>query len=407
MDEPALFLQSANAILGNERRRNMNTNTKRSIKQLALAMLLTTFAVAGCGGGQKAAPGPTASGNQAKIGVVSYLTGAGAAYGEAIRQGLELARDEINASNKLKIELLFEDSKGEKNEAINAVNKLVHKDNVIAIIGPTLSGEMFAVGPIASQAGVPIMGTSTTAEGITEIGDTVFRNSLPESLAIPHAVKKAKETFKLKKVAVMYSNNNDWAVSGFKTFEQSMKANNIEAIAIETFADKDTDFSAQLTKIAALKPDAVMVSGLYQEAALIMKKAREIGITVPFVGNNGFNSPQLIKSAGKAADGAIVASPWFPGKDDAKVKKFVAAYKAKYNREPDQFAAQAYDALHIMASALEKAGTTTDRKKLKESLTTIKDFPGVTGKFAFDAKRNPAMDVTVLVVKDGQFTEMK
>lgn len=407
MDDPALFSESAKSIFGNERRRTMKTNRRSVIKLVAVAMFMTTFAVTGCGGGQKAAPGSAGSGNQAKIGVVSYLTGAGAAYGEAIRQGLELARDEINASSKLKIELLFEDSKGEKNEAINAVNKLVHKDNVIAIIGPTLSGEMFAVGPIASQAGVPIMGTSTTAEGITEIGDTVFRNSLPESLAIPHAVKKAKEKFGLKKVAVMYSNNNDWAVSGFKTFEQSMKENGIEAVAVETFADKDTDYSAQLTKIAALKPDAVMVAGLYQEAALIMKKAREIGMTVPFVGNNGFNSPQLIKSAGKAADGAIVASPWFPGKDDAKVKSFVAAYKAKYNKEPDQFAAQAYDALYIMASALEKAGTTTDRKKLKESLTTIKDFPGVTGKFAFDAKRNPAMDVTVLVVKDGQFTEMK
>jgi branched-chain amino acid transport system substrate-binding protein len=220
-------------------------------------------------------------------------------------------------------------------------------------------------------------------------------------------VKKAKEKFGLKKVAIMYSNNNDFAVSGFKTFEQSVKENGMEVLTIETFADKDTDYSAQLTKIASLKPDAVMVAGLYQEAALILKKAREIGITVPFVGNNGFNSPQLIKSAGKAADGSIVASPWFPGKDDAKVKKFIAAYKAKYNKEPDQFAAQSYDAMYIMASALEKAGTTNDRKKLKESLATIKDFQGVTGKFAFDAKRNPAMDATVLLVKDGQFTELK
>ena len=115
----------------------------------------------------------------------------------------------------MKIELAFEDSKGEKNEAINAANKLIHKDNVVAIIGPTLSGEMFAAGPIANQSGVPVMGTSTTAEGITEIGDFIFRNALPESLAIPHAVKKSKEKYNLKKVAVMYSNNNDWAVSGF------------------------------------------------------------------------------------------------------------------------------------------------------------------------------------------------
>lgn len=370
---------------------------------------LMIMGLVGCGNDSKPAASvnaPTGAAS-AKIGVISYLSGGGAAYGEAIRQGLELARDEINAQGKVKIELIFEDSKGEKNEAINAANKLIHKDNVVAIVGPTLSGELFAIGPITNQAGVPIMGTSITAEGITEIGDYVFRNSLPESLAIPHAVKKAKEKYGLKKVAVMYSNNNEWAVSGFKTFEKSLKENGIETVAVETFADKDTDFSAQLTKIATLKPDAIMVASLYQEAALILKKAREIGIDVPVVGNNGFNSPQLIKSAGKTADGSIMASPWFPGKDDATVKKFVANFKAKFNKEPDQFSAQAYDGLKIIAAALEKSGSTTDRQKLRDNLATIKDFPGVTGKFAFDAKRNPAMDVTVLIIKDGQFVELK
>ena len=385
----------------------MSSKMKKWTVGVMVAMM--ALVVVGCGNDSKPAAtgGAPANAASAKIGVIAYLSGGGAAYGEAIRQGLELARDEINTQGKTKIELVFEDSKGEKNEAINAANKLIHKDNVVAIIGPTLSGEMFAVGPITNQSGVPVMGTSTTAEGITEIGDFVFRNALPESLAIPHAVKKAKEKYALKKVAVMYSNNNDWAVSGFKTFEKSLKENGIETLAVETFADKDTDYSAQLTKIATMKPDAIMLACLYQEAALIAKKAREMGITIPIVGNNGINSPQYIKSAGIASDNSVVASPWFPGKEDAGVKKFVAAYKERFKKEPDQFAAQAYDALKIMAAALEKSGSNTDRKKLRDSLTTIKDFPGVTGKFAFDAKRNPAMDVTVLIVKDGQFIELK
>lgn len=375
----------------------------------ALALSAMLLSVAGCGNtSTSSAPAAGSQGlGTAKIGVISYLSGGGAAYGEAIKQGLDMAKDEINAQGKLKIELQYEDSRGDKNEAINAANKLVNKDNVVGIIGPTLSGEMFAVGPIVNQAGVPIMGTSTTAEGITDIGDYVFRNALPESLAIPAAVKKAVTKYNLKKVALMYSNNDDFAVSGYKTMAQAAKDNGLQVLTTQTFADGDTDFSAQLTKIAALKPDAVFVSSLYQEAALVMKKARELGITVPFVGGNGFNSPQLIKIAGKAAEGALVASPWFPGKDDPNVKKFVDAYKAKYNKIPDQFAAQAYDALHIMASALEKAGSTTDRKKLRDSLAQIKDFQGVTGKFAFDAKRNPVMDATVLLIKDGQFTELK
>jgi branched-chain amino acid transport system substrate-binding protein len=375
------------------------------VSLLAMAMMII---IGGCGSGEKpAVQGEASASGTAKLGVVSYLTGAGAAYGESIRQGLELSRDEINAKGKVKLELIFEDSKGEKNEAINAVNKLIHKDNVLAILGPTLSGEMFAVGPIVNQEGVPIMGTSLTVEGITEIGDYVFRNSLPESAAIPQSVKKAKEKFNLKKVAVMYSDNNDLGVAGFKIFEKALKENGIEIVAVETFQDKNTDFSAQLTKIATLNPDAVVVAGLYQEGALILKKAREIGITVPIIGNNGFNSPQLIKSAGSAAEGAVVASPWYPGKEDVKVKNFIAAYKAKYNKEPDQFAAQAYDALQIMAIAIEKSGSVTDQKKLRDTLATIKDYSGVTGKFSFDEKRNPDMEVTVLVVKDGQFTELK
>jgi len=386
-------------------RKNQSMKKNWIVSLLVLSLMIIS---GGCGNSDKpVTQGGTSAGGTAKLGVVSYLTGAGAAYGESIRQGLELSRDEINAKGKVKLELIFEDSKGEKNEAINAVNKLIHKDNVVAILGPTLSGEMFAVGPIVNQEGVPIMGTSLTVEGITEIGDYVFRNSLPEFAAIPQSVKKSKEKYNLKKVAVMYSDNNDLGVSGFKIFEKALKENGIEIIAVETFADKNTDFSAQLTKIATLKPDAVMVAGLYQEGALILKKAREIGITVPIIGNNGFNSPQLIKSAGSAAEGAIVSSPWFPGKDDAHVKNFIAAYKAKYNKEPDQFAAQAYDALQIMAIAIEKSGSVTDRKKLRDTLATIKDYSGVTGKFSFDAKRNPDMDVTVLIVKDGKFTELK
>lgn len=383
---------------------------KKNLTQWFTGMMIGTLLLttAGCGGGSAPA---TNSGSQgggaAKIGVVAYLSGGGAAYGQAQKEGLELAKDEINAQGKVKIELVYEDSRGDKTEAINAANKLINKDNVVGIIGPTLSGEMFAVGPIANQSGVPIMGTSTTAEGITEIGEFVFRNALPESAAVPQAVKMAVEKYNLKKVALMYSSNNDWAVSGYKTMEKALKDNGVEVLATETFADKDTDFSAQLTKISSLKPDAVMVSSLYQEAALVLKKARETGINVPFVGTNGFNSPELIKIAGKAAEGAIVASPWYPGKENEKIKKFVADYKAKNNKVPDQFAAQAYDALYIYASALEKAGSTTDRTKLRDSLATIKDFQGVTGKFAFDNKRNPLMAATVLIVKDGQFTELK
>ena len=378
----------------------------RKLTAVVLSGILAV-SVAGCGGGAKESAKPAGEAGVAKIGVISYLSGGGAAYGKAIREGFELAQSEINAAGKVKIDLQFEDSKGEKSEAINSMNKLIHKDNVVAILGPTLSGEMFAAGPIANQAGVPTMGTSTTAEGITEIGQFIFRNAIPEYSVIPQVIKATKDKLGLKRVALLYSNNNDQHVSAYKTYEKVLKENGIEIVATESFADKDTDFSAQMTKIAALKPDAVVVAALYQEGALILKKARDMGITVPFIGNNGFVSPQLITSAGPAANGLIIGTPWYPEKDTEKVKKFVAAYKAKYNSIPDQFAAQAYDALYLYAEAIEKAGTTTDRKKVRDALAAIKGIEGVTGTFSFDANRNPDMAINILEVVDGKFVEFK
>ena len=157
--------------------------TKKMITaSLAIVMM---FTAAGCGGGEKKKD--AAGANTAKIGLITATTGGAAAYGLAIKEGVELAVEEINAKSKTKIELIVTDEKGVKNEAINAMNKVVHKDNVVAVCGPMLSGTMFAAGPIAQQAGVPTLGTSTTAEGITDIGNFIFRNAVPESIAIPAA----------------------------------------------------------------------------------------------------------------------------------------------------------------------------------------------------------------------------
>ena len=202
----------------------------------------------------------------------------------------------------------------------------------------------------------------------------------------------------------MYSNNNDQMVGENAIYQEEFKKAGIEVVDTETFADKDTDFSAQLTKIQAANPDIIAVAGLYQEGALIAKKAREMGMNQPIIGNNGFNSPEYIKQAGAAADGTMVATPWNPERQSEKTQNFRKAFVAKYGHEPDQFAAQAYDAMYIIHEALEKSGTTSDRKKFRDTLAQIKDFEGVTGKFAFDENRDPDMDLSVLMIKDGKWT---
>ncbi|MBI5585333.1 MAG: ABC transporter substrate-binding protein [Deltaproteobacteria bacterium] len=338
----------------------------------------------------------------AKIGVISIITGPISAYGEAITNGLKLARDEINAKGEVKIDLFIEDSAGKQEQALAAAQKLINSQQVVAIIGPTLSTEMKVAGPEANASGVPIMGTSTTAVGITQIGKYVFRNSLPEALAVPAAVKKAVAKYNIKSVALLYGNDDVFTKSGFDTMKKVAMDMGLKITTIEEFQKGQADYKAQLTKIKATKPDAVLCSALYQEGAVILSQARKMGINVPFVGGNGFNSPEVINIAKEAANGLIVATPWFGDKNDPQVKAFVQKYEKAYGKKPDQFAAQAYDALYIMGEALKKSGK-ADRDKLRDALAGIRNFNGVLGKFSFDAERDVVMEPNVLIVKDGKF----
>lgn len=382
----------------------MKTWKKGLAAMVAAALLAGVFAGCGNSNSDEAA----GSGNTVKFGFITAYTGPGAAYGQAMKDGVDLAVDEINKdpNTKYKIDLVTYDTKLNKTEAVNAMKKAIEEDKVLAVEGPMTSGEMFAAGPIAQQSGVVAFGTGTTAPGITDLGNFIFRNAIPGKLGIPITVEKAHQKFGFKKVAILYSNNNDQMVGEHQIYTDLFKKMGLGVVADETFADKDTDFSAQLTKIQQANPDVICVAGLYQESALIAKKAREMGMNQPIIGGNGFNSPAYIKQAGAAANGSLVATPWNPESDTPKAKHFIEAFKAKYGHEPDQFAAQAYDAMYLMHDAAEKAGTTTDRKKFRDTLAGIKGFEGATGKFEFDDNRDPKMDLTVLQVKDGKWVPL-
>ena len=177
----------------------------------------------------------------------------------------------------------------------------------------------------------------------------------------------------------------------------------VNIVATETFADKDTDFSAQLTKIHNVNPDAVVVAGYYQEGGLILKKMREMGMDQPVLGDNGFVSPELGKMAGAAADNVYVSSMWSADRKDEKVQKFVESYTKAYGRAPDQFAASAYDGVYMAMDAMQRAGTTTDHKKIRDALAQMKDFKGVCGTFSFDEKRDPVVDLILMKMQDGKF----
>lgn len=378
--------------------------SKRSKLLFTVLMAFTLVMLAACGNSSTDDTESAGSDDvvKAKVGVISYLTGPGASYGEAITNGINLAHKEIAELGEVDIELKIEDSAGKQEEALSVAQKLMNSENVDAIIGPTLSTEMQIVGPEADLNGVPILGTSNTAEGIPQLGEYVFRNSIPETLAIPASVQKAIDKYGAKKVAILYGNDDVFTKAGYDTMKQVAKDLDLEVLTTETFQLGQSDYKAQLTKIKSLNPDLVLASALYNEGAVILDQARKMGIDVPFVGGNGFNSPEVIKIAGDAANGLIVATPWFAKKDDEKVKKFVEDYEAAYGMEPDQFAAQAYDGFYVMAEAIKNAGE-ADRDAIRDALAEIKDFEGVLGNMSFDEEGDIIMEPTVLIIEGDEY----
>ena len=357
-----------------------------------------------------------------KIGAAEALTGPAAKYGVAIKNGFTLAVDEINAKggiNGNKIALIVEDEQGKKEEAITVFKKLIFQDKVVMLFGPTLSNSAFAADPIANAAKIVAFGTSNTADGITAIGPHVFRNSVMESDVLPVTTRAAIKHFSLKKVAVIYGNDDAFTKNGYDVFKSTLESQKIQVTDTETYAKGDVDFKAQLTKIKATNPDAIVCSCLAEEAANIILQTRTLGMKQPFIGGNGFNSPKLFEIAKDAADNTIMGSPWSAENSAPANKAFIAAYKAKFNAEPDQFAAQAFDAMHIAAEALKKAKLTgsleKDREAVREALPGVK-VDGATGKFAF--RRAPAkdgkeagydaeQDAIVNIAKGGKFVLLK
>ena len=357
--------------------------------------------ISGCGGKTGGAVSSGAK-NAAKIGFTAALTGGAAAYGKSEEEGVRLAVEEINKKGDFPIDLLVEDTKAVPADSMNATKKLI-QEKVSMIIGPMTSNEAKAAGPIIQNAKVPSLEISVTAENITDIGDCIFRNSVPESKNIPQTVKKTHKLLGYKTAAILYAHDNEQHVTAQKYFQKTMEEEGVQVIDVETFGSKDSEYSAQLTNIQHKAPDVIVVCSYYQEGSRILKKMREMGMDQPVLGDNGFVSPELGKMAGAAADNVYVSSMWSADRKDEKVQKFVENYTKAYGRAPDQFAASAYDGVYMAMDAMQRAGTTTDHKKIRDALAQMKDFKGVCGTFSFDEKRDPVVDLILMKLQDGKF----
>lgn len=357
-------------------------------------------------GADSACPLPSNLSGTVTIGAVFGQTEAISVYGIPQTQAVELAVAQINEWDFLgegvTLEVVFQDSGASPEGSIAAMTQLVEVAGVVAVIGPTLSSQAFAADPIAQEAGIPVLGVSNTAAGITDMGDFVFRNSLPESAVIPGTIATATAALGLERVGVLYGNDDDFTVSGYNVFVEALDENGVDILGEETFAKGDTDFNTQLTSLIGLDPDALVVSALAAEAVQIITQARQLGYEGPIIGGNGFNSPAVIEQTGEASEGVIVGAAWNIASQNPLSVAFGEAFIEAYDNAPDQFAAQAYSGAWLVAEAI-RCADSTNPAAIRDALAAITAFGTPLGVFGFDENRDPVHNPVVQIVQDGEF----
>ena len=382
---------------------------KRVNKLLSVLAAGAVFmgALTGCGGGggSKGADGDTI-----KIGGVLEMTGGSASFGISSKNGIDLALKKINEKGVLggkKLSLVVADCKSEASEATNGMQKVISQDKVAAVIGPNLSSAVIASSAInngAKVADITPMGTNpdiTVDPATKKTRAYNFRTCFIDPFQGTVMASFASNDLKVKKAAIYIDNTSDYAKGLAQFFKENFVKNGGEVVIEEAYLQKDTDFKATLTKIKAANPDFIYIPGYYQEVGLIVKQAREMGITVPMAGGDGWDSAKLPEIAGKAAlDNTFFSSLYSPDDTSDLNKSFVAEYKKAYNTNPDVFAALAYDSTLLIAEAIEKAGS-ADPAKIAEAMAKISGFKGVSGEVTFNEQHNPIKSAVIIEHKDG------
>ena len=366
----------------------------------ALALLAIAALVAPSGAASK---GP-AAGKTVHAGVIADVTGGAGVYGTSQKNAYELANDDLKSgkidAGGANLTFDVQDAASDGAQVVNLMQKFTTDGQTPIVLGPTLSGEAFRAFPIAKAANFPVMGTSTTAEGVTAIGPTVFRDSLAESQVIPTTVRRTHDKWHYKTAAIIFGDDNAFTKTDGDIFARELKAAGVDVIDTETFHQKDTDFQAALTRIESKHPDVIAIGALFPEATKIVQQAGKLGLKAHMMGGNGLNSPEMYSVAGPAAQGIVVGAAWYSGAKYSSNVDFVKHYSAKYGKGPDQFAAQSYAAAQIVAYLVAHGATTKD--EMTAGLKNVRVIQTVLGPIGFDPNRDVKSSPVILsIVKDG------
>jgi branched-chain amino acid transport system substrate-binding protein len=347
-----------------------------------------------------------ASAKIVRIGGVAPLTGGAATYGASTKNGCLLAFKAVNdaggvdiGGTKYLISYIFEDDQGSSEVAANAFRKLIDQDEVVAIIGSVMSKCTLAGAPIAQDAGVPVISPTSTNVQVTLTGDYIFRACYTDAFQGVVVASFSYSDLKAKTAAVIFDNGNDYTKGLAEAFKAGFEKLGGKVVAYESFTDEDktTDFSAQLTNIKAANPEVIFLAAYYAAAALEAKQARALGITVPFVGADGWDSSELTKLGGEAIVGGYFCNHYSPEDPRPIVQNFVKKYAETYGQTPDALATLAYDASLILIDSLQRAGS-TDGAAIRDAMAAT-NMECVSGQITFDENRNPIKGAAIFKVE--------
>jgi len=374
---------------------------KRVIRlvSIILVIVMITSLLSGCKS--------TATANELRLGLVSPLTGSGAASGLIQENAAKMAVDEINAAGgiggKIKIKLISEDDEGVPAKSVTVTQKLVSQDRIQVMIGALNSSCTLADMEITSKDKIPQIAPSSTAASITQQSNKyIFRNAASDVTHVATMFKYITDN-NYKKVAILHE-SSDFGAGGAKLIEAKAKELGVEISNNEVYNTGEKDFSVQLTKIKTAAPDIILIYGYYSEVALICKQVKQYDIQIPLLGT-GYNSPKLIELGGDAVNGIMFTTPFTAANPDTKIQAFIEKYVKLYNQTPDQNAAQVYDAVYIVAKAVETAGL--DSQKICNAIAATKDFPGMSGITNFDANGEVIKDISLVQIVNGKQELMK
>jgi len=372
----------------------------RHKSRLLVWCFLITIGLVSCTGAQ---PDGQQS-NEIVIGEYGSLTGTTATFGISSKNGIDMAIEQLNKSGGVlgkQVRVIVEDDQGKPEEAQTVATKLITKDRVVALLGEVASSRSLAAAPVAQQNRIPMISPSSTNPKVTQIGDYIFRVCFIDPFQGSVMAKFAANSLKVKDVAILRDIKNDYSVGLADVFIQNYKQLGGNIIADESYSEGDTDFSAQLTSMKAKNPQAVFVPGYYTEVGLIARQAKKLGLTVPLLGGDGWDSPKLVEIGGEALEGAFYSNHFSVNDPNPTIQTFVSDYKARFGEIPDAIAGLAYDSANILFDAIRRANS-TEPAKLRDALAQTKDFAGVTGRITLDQDRNAVKPAVVLQVKGGK-----